>query len=148
MRHRASIADGRVQVTASQNGALEDWTIEGRVDAVRHELRALLGDAYDKIPAEFHTYWEQPLRGVMSRPADAAASAMLLRFFEEHLWLPEWGDDGRKFLSNLAGIIGEGTSEADVPQRYRDEILRWKEFARQNPDFGRAAVRRLLERQK
>lgn len=147
-RQMASISGEEVQITATQNDVLEDWAIEGRLDAVHHELRVLLGDSYEKIPAAFHAYWEQPLRGVMSRPADAAGSAMLLRFFEEHLWLPEWGDVGRQFLRNVADIIGEGTTEADVQPRVREEIDRWKEFARQNPEFGRAAVRKLLERQK
>jgi hypothetical protein len=144
----ASIADGRVQVQATQNGALEDWAISGRMDAIRREMQVLLGDKYAALQMDFQDYWGPPIRGVISRPADAATSAMLIRLFEQHLWLPEWGENERQALRNLADIVGEGTTEDDVPQRIREEIAPYRELALKYPDAARQFIRGMLEQRK
>lgn len=145
-RERATIADGKVEVSPFPDSALDAWAISGRVDAIQHELRTLLGDKYDRVMAAFWKYWEPLLRGVMSRPAEAATSALFIRFFVDHVWPAEWGENERNAARNIGNIISEGTTDADVPQKVRDMLARWEKAAEQNPEFARDALRRALER--
>lgn len=154
-RQCARIAGSEVQLADCRDTGLESWAIDGRVDAIKLELRNALGERYEQITERQWQQWEALLRGVMSRPAERAANAYGLRFLLKHGLLDEATQQERDALERIAAIMAEGTTEADIPpqvqqffQAMEEELTRNPELLREYARGMRSAMERAAERHK
>jgi hypothetical protein len=144
----ATITPDGVVVTACEPEALKDWVVAGRADAIRGHVRTLLGDRYDQIDA---AQWERAdglLRGLLSRPPERASYAYMLRLLLRYGFLDEATETELEAWGAIADILGEGTTEADIPPRMRDFFLRIEQHLEENPakvDEYRQLLRGMLE---
>lgn len=113
-RQCASIGAGGVQVRDCPEVLLDDWAVRGRADAIKQQLKKLLGDRFDKIPAAHWERWDKFLRGVLSQPWQSATWAYAVRFFVKYDFF-EATEEELAAWSTIADILAEGTTEADIP---------------------------------
>lgn len=130
----ALVNPGKVEVSACPNPALDAWAIDGRLDAIKGEMRKVLGDKYDQFATAHWANYEQMLRGIMASPAEAAANAFAVKFFVKHGWLDDRSEEERQVIVNIADIIGQGTTEQDVPVQVRQMFKLLEEELKKDPN--------------
>jgi len=133
-RQCALINDGKVEVSACPNAALDGWAIDGRLDAIKAQMRKVLGARYDQFTAEHWSHYEQMLRGVMASPAESATNSFAIKFFVKHGWLDDRPAQEREVIVNIAEIIGQGTTEQDVPMQMRQMFAMLEEELKKDPN--------------
>ncbi|MCB9932262.1 MAG: hypothetical protein H6841_02450 [Planctomycetes bacterium] len=114
-RQCALISDGNVKLSNCERPGLDDWAVRGRADAIKLQVRRLLGDKFDRIPADHWKQWDKFLRGVLSQPWQAATYAYTIRFVLKYDFFEGASPEELKAWGTIAGIMAEGTSEADIP---------------------------------
>jgi hypothetical protein len=124
---------GGMQVSDRDQTALDDWAIRGRADAIKLQLRKLLGPNFDKIPSRHWEKFDKLLCGVLSRPWERATYAYMIRFLLKHNFLEEATSEEKAAWASIAAILAEGTTESDVPVQIRDLIAQAEEAFAQNP---------------
>ncbi|MEE9312888.1 MAG: hypothetical protein V3V10_10825 [Planctomycetota bacterium] len=110
----ARIDNTGILVSDCPDSELDDWVIDGRIDAIKAVLREG-GIDPDKDPeAEKH---EMMLRGVLAEPWKAAVNAAWIRFMITHKFFEamEFPAAQVEMFAKIAEIIGQGTTEADIP---------------------------------
>lgn len=140
-RQCAVINAGKVEVSACPNAALDPWAIDGRLDAIKGEIRKVLGSRYDQFATAHWGHYEQMLRGIMASPAEAATNAFAVKFFVKHGWLDDRSEDERQVIVNIADIIGQGTTEQDVPMQMRQMFKVLEEELKKDPNALREMAR-------
>ncbi|MBE7490336.1 MAG: hypothetical protein HS108_01025 [Planctomycetes bacterium] len=133
-RQRALVSAGGIEISAHPNPALDAWAVDGRLDAIKGELRRGLGARYDEFASAHWGHYEQMLRGIMASPAEAATNAFAVKFFVRHGWLDDRSEQERQVILNIAEIIGQGTSEQDVPLQMRQMFAMLEQELQKNPD--------------
>lgn len=113
--------------------SLDDWAIRGRADAIQEQLKRILGAEYDSIPAEHWQQFDRLLRGVLSRPAERAISAYTLRFLLKYGFLEQATPPQLDAWNAIAGILAEGTTEADIPVQMLQMFRKVEERFDENP---------------
>ncbi len=145
----ARIEAGVVSLVACDAPVLEDWIINGRADAIKHELRSVLGKHYDEITPEQWQRGERVLHAVLARPADRAALAGWLRMLIRHGFFDDSTESELQAWGRIADILAEGTSLHDVPEN-QQRMMRMLEAAieRQPEKVAefRTRAREMLER--
>lgn len=152
-RQCARISNAGVAVSDCPDSQLDDWVIDGRVDAIKAALREGGIDPDNHPDAENN---EKMLRGVLANPSEAAANAAMIRFMLKHKFLEAMDFPAAQveMFAKIAEIIGQGTTEADIPallpaifkhieQRIKEEPDTIKDTARlMKRAFERAAERK------
>lgn len=126
-------ADGIV-IEPCQLEALDDWAIRGRADAIKEQLKRILGAEYDSIP---DTHWQQFdrfLRGVLSRPAERATSAYMLRILLKYEFIEQATPAQLEAWRAIADILAEGTTEADIPMQVLELFRKAEERFDEDPE--------------
>jgi hypothetical protein len=123
-RQQALLGDRELTIREHEPQALQDWAVAGRADAIRLQVRALLGDAYERVPAEHWQAWDNLLRGVLARPSARAAAAWGMKLLLRHGFVDDAGEDARAAFAVIARIMEEGTSEQDLTPAQRDFMAR------------------------
>jgi hypothetical protein len=133
-RQCALINAGGVRVQPTENVLLDDWAIRGRVDAIREQMKRLLGEKYDKVPERFWKHWDKLLRGVMSQPWQSATFAYTIRFLLKYDFIEQLTGAERDVFSTIADILAEGTTEKDVPVEVMEMFRSAEERFDKNPE--------------
>lgn len=144
-RQRALISGDTVEVSPCPNPVLDDWAVEGRLDAIKLQLRAVLGTEYPKFEQTVGKGLESMLRGILANPSEAATNSRMLHFFVKHGWLDDRPESDRQAMRNIADIIGEGTTDADVPVPVRQLFAQLEDELKKNPDAIRDFARMMRE---
>jgi hypothetical protein len=124
---------GGVQVSDREQTTLDDWAIRGRADAIKLQLRKLLGANFDRIPSRHWEEFDELLCGVLSRPWERATYAYMIRFLLKHDFLEDATSDEKAAWASIAEILAEGTIEIDVPVQVRDLIAQAEKAFAQDP---------------
>jgi hypothetical protein len=137
VRHRqfVSLYNG-VEVadrTDADSAGLDDWVIRGRADAIKLQVRKLLGPEYDKIPEQHWQQFDDLLRGVLSRPWQRATYAYGLRFLLAYGFLDDTTAEERGAWATIASILAEGTTVDDVPLEWRRMLKQAEEVFAKDP---------------
>jgi anti-sigma factor RsiW len=119
--------------TDANESGLDDWVISGRADAIKLQLRKLLGPEYDKIAPEHWQEFDRLLRGVLSRPWQRATYAYGLRFLLAYGFLEEPTAEERSAWATIASILAEGTTIDDVPLEWRRMFNQAEEVFAKDP---------------
>lgn len=110
----ARISIAGVAVSDCNYSKLDDWAIDGRIDAIKAALRegGLEPDNYPGAEKK-----EKMLRGMLAEPSKAAANAAMIRFMLKHEFLEamDFTDGQVAMFAKIADILREGTTEADIP---------------------------------
>jgi hypothetical protein len=146
MNQCATISNGSVQVDPCDPIVLDAWAIEGRADAIKEHVRTILGGSYDQITPEQWQRGDKLLRGVLARPADRATAAYCLRMLLRHDFFDDAGEAELKAWTQIADILGEGTTDEDVPADSREFLRLAEEYIKQNPERVAEFKRRIRER--
>ncbi|MCF6228618.1 MAG: hypothetical protein L3J82_08185 [Planctomycetes bacterium] len=111
----ARISISGVAVSDCPDSELDDWVIDGRIDAIKAVLREGGFDPDNHPDAEMQ---EKMLRGMLAEPSKAAYNAAAIRFMLKHKFLEELGlpEEQVVMFAKIGEIIGEGTTEADIPE--------------------------------
>ncbi|MCA8912293.1 MAG: hypothetical protein KDB82_11360 [Planctomycetes bacterium] len=133
-RQCALINKGGVQIQPCEDVLLDDWAIRGRVDAIREQMKRLLGDKYDRVPEQFWKHWDKFLRGVMSQPWQSATVAYSIKFLLKYDFVEQLTDAECDVFSTIADILSEGTTEKDIPVQVLEMFRSAEERFDQNPD--------------
>ncbi|MBZ0137754.1 MAG: hypothetical protein K8I27_15420 [Planctomycetes bacterium] len=133
-RECALIGSDGILVEPCEIQRLDDWAIRGRADAIKEELKRILGAEYNSIPTEHWQQFDRLLRGVLSRPAERAASAYMLRFLLKYNFIEEATPAQRDAWGAIAGILAEGTTEADIPVQMLEMIQKFEERFDEDPE--------------
>lgn len=144
-RQRAVVSADEVEINAFPNPVLDGWAVDGRLDAIKQQLRAVLGDKHDQFMAESWPQFDKMLRGILSSPAESAANAMMMRFFVKHGWLDDRPEAERTVFLNIADIIGQGTTEQDVPVQVRQMFAMLEAELQRDPNALREFARMMRE---
>ncbi|MBX3460281.1 MAG: hypothetical protein KF696_10040 [Planctomycetes bacterium] len=123
----AVIGSDGVVVSDCEAAPLDAWAIDGRADAIKFELRKLLGDKFEQIDARQWQQFDKLLKGVLARPNERAKHAYVLRLFIHHGFFEEAEAELVNAFARIADILGEGTTEEDIPV---NELRMLKEFER------------------
>lgn len=155
LRQCAFVGEDGVRLDACDANGLDEWAVSGRVDAIKHEVRKLLGARFDQIGAERWQGWEKMLRGVLTRPSESASHAYSIRFLLKYGFFEDAGADENAAWTRIADILGEGTSEADIPVPMLEMFHAFEKELEQNPGLMdqlrqmlRQSLERMAERQK
>ena len=125
-------ADGII-VEPCQVEALDDWAIRGRADAIHEQLKRILGAEYDGIPSEHWQQFDRLLRGVLSRPWERATYAYMLRFLLKYDFIEQATPAQLDAWEAIAGILAEGTTEADIPMQVLEMTRKVEERFEDDP---------------
>lgn len=145
-RHAVVIDASGVQFEEREQPRLDDWVVSGRLDAVKRQLRVLIGDDFDKITSQQWEQWDRMMRGMLSNPMNRAMYAMSIRLLLKHGWLEETTAQERTAIESIADILAEGTSETDVPEILREYFRAIDEQLTKNPDTLRDIAKAWKER--
>jgi hypothetical protein len=132
-RQFARLIPGGIEVNDREEAALDDWAIRGRADAIKGQLRKLLGTKYENIPAEHWQKFDKLLRGVLSRPWERATYAYMIRFVLKYKFFGEPTSAELDAWATIAAILAEGTTDEDVPLQIRDLIKQAEEAFAKDP---------------
>lgn len=148
-RQCALINNDGVSISDCDQVLLDDWAIRGRVDAIKQQLKRLIGSRFEQIPTEFWAHWDKFLRGVLSQPWQSATFAYSVRFMLKYEFFEGTTETEREVFSSIADILSEGTSEKDIPLQIMEMFRSAEERFAQNPselqDF-KLTMRRYFER--
>ncbi|MBK9974748.1 MAG: hypothetical protein IPP14_08235 [Planctomycetes bacterium] len=144
-RQSALINGDTFEVSPCPNPVLDDWAVEGRLDAIKLQLRDVLGAEYPKFEQTLGKSLESMLRGILANPSEAATNSRMLHFFVKHGWLDDRPESERQAMRNIADIIGQGTTDADVPVPVRQLFAQLEEELKKNPDAIRDFARMMRE---
>ncbi|MHC4839520.1 MAG: anti-sigma factor family protein [Planctomycetota bacterium] len=113
-RQCARISMSGVAISDCPDSELEDWVIDGRIDAIKAVLREGGLDPDSSPNAEQD---EKLIRGILAEPSKAAYNAAVVRFMLKHKFLEEMGfpDEQVVMFAKIGEIVGEGTDESDIP---------------------------------
>lgn len=125
-------ADGIV-IEACQLEALDDWAIRGRADAIKEQLKRILGDQYAEIPSEHWQQFDRLLRGVLSRPWERATYAYTLRFLLKYEFIEQATQSELDAWEAIAGILADGTTEGDIPVQVLELFRKVEERFEEDP---------------
>lgn len=155
LRQCAFVDDDGVRLDTCDTDGLDEWAVSGRVDAIKHEVRKLIGPQFEQISAERWQGWEKMLRGVLTRPAESAAHAYSIRFLLKYGFFEDASADESAAWTRIADILGEGTTEADIPVPMLEMFQAFEKELQQNPELMgqmkqmlRQALERMAERKK
>lgn len=155
LRQCAFVDDDGVRLDTCDTDGLDEWAVSGRVDAIKHEVRKLIGPQFEQISAERWQGWEKMLRGVLTRPAESAAHAYSIRFLLKYGFFEDASADESAAWTRIADILGEGTTEADIPVSMLEMFQAFEKELQQNPELMgqmkqmlRQALERMAERKK
>jgi hypothetical protein len=146
----ASIGANGVKVRDCKDVLLDDWAIRGRADAIKQQLHTILGDRFDRIPAQHWKNWDRFLRGVLSAPWRAATTAYTLRMLLRYNFFADATPDELQAWKAIAGLIAEGTTEADIPLQILEMLQETEKTFNQDPKAlaqFKAMARDMIERQ-
>lgn len=114
-RQCALISDQGVRLSDCERPGLDDWAVRGRADAIKRQVRRLIGDKFDRIPADHWKQWDKFLRGVLSQPWQAATYSYTIRFLLKYNFFEGASPEELNAWGAIAGIMAEGTIEGDIP---------------------------------
>jgi hypothetical protein len=114
-RQCALISEQGVRLSDCERPGLDDWAVRGRADALKGQVRRLIGDQFDRIPAEHWKQWDKFLRGVLSQPWQAATYSYTIRFLLKYDFFDGASPEELNAWGAIAGIMAEGTIEGDIP---------------------------------
>ena len=114
-RQCASFGPDGVLVRDCPEAMLDDWAVRGRADAIKQQLRKILGADFVQIPNEHWKQWDKLLRGVLSQPRQAATYAYVVRFFVKYDFFENATSQELQAWDTIANLLAEGTTEADIP---------------------------------
>ncbi|MCA8917374.1 MAG: hypothetical protein KDB90_18445 [Planctomycetes bacterium] len=114
-RQCASLGVSGVEVRDCPEAMLDDWAIRGRADGIKQQLKKILGERYERIPAAHWKQWDKLLRGVLSQPSQSATYAYVVRFFVKYDFFEAATPEELSAWETIADLLAEGTSEGDIP---------------------------------
>jgi hypothetical protein len=154
-RQCASIGIGGVQVRDCPEAMLDDWAVRGRADGIKQQLKRILGERYQRIPAEHWKQWDKLLRGVLSQPSQSATYAYVVRFFVKYDFFENATTEELSAWETIADLLGQGTSEADIPVQMLEAFKQAEKTFDTDPqalaDFKamlQASIERMAEQQR
>ena len=133
-RERAVFGPDGLEVSPREVQMLDEWAVRGRADAIRVQVKRLLREKFERIPAEHWSRWETMLHGVLSRPHERATYAHTLRFLLKYDFLEGSSADEREAWGTIAAILAEGTTLADIPVQIMEWFRLAEEEFQRNPD--------------
>lgn len=133
-RQCALISEQGVRLSDCERPGLDDWAVRGRADAIKLQVRRLIGDKFDRIPAQHWKQWDKFLRGVLSQPWQAATYSYTIRFLLKYDFFDEASAEERNAWGTIAGIMAEGTSEADIPLQVLEVFRSAEQEFDRNPE--------------
>ncbi len=144
-RQCATIRDNGVSVAACEDAGLEAWVIDGRADAIKLELKNLLGKRFDEITSEQWGQWDKLLKGVLSRPDERAKHSYILKLLLKHGFFEEAGEKEIEAFARIADILGEGTTEDDIAVNELRMIKEFEQALEEDPEAMRQFKRMLRD---
>ncbi|MCC7510777.1 MAG: hypothetical protein IT464_15545 [Planctomycetes bacterium] len=142
-RQCATIRDNGVSVAACEDPGLEGWVIDGRADAIKLELKNLLGARFEEITTDQWAQWDKLLKGVLSRPDERAKHSYILKLLLKHGFFEEAGEKEIEAFGRIAEILGEGTTEDDIAVNELRMIKEFEKALQEDPE-AMAQFKRML----
>lgn len=147
-RERALIGAESIEVDAFES-ELPEWAIHGRADAIKQHVRTLLGKHYDAITPEQWERGDKLLRGVLAKPAERATHSYSLKILLRHGFFEDVSQAELDAWTQIAAILGEGTTEDDIPPQLLEGLRAIEAKFEQDPERVKqlkGLIRERLER--